>query len=297
MLTINTKDGAVPELPEVETIRAGIADHAVDKTITDVVGADSRLFRNNPRGLATLTDELPGLTISAVQRRGKVMWLTFNDIPDVLVVHLGMSGQVHVAQEDTGERALKKHEHARIILDGGYTLSFIDPRMFGHLTLSQTVVDEGGRTIPAVIGHIALDPFEKADLSPIAVRFSRTRRAVKTVLLDQEMVSGIGNIYADEALHAAKIHGSTPAKDLTAGEAEKILKAAREVMARALKAGGTSFDQYYVDTEGNPGYFERALTVYGRHGKACRECGQTIVRTTLSGRSHFFCPQCQRPRF
>lgn len=294
----------MPELPEVETIRRGLARHAVGKQIEAVVGEDGRLTRNNPGGIFDLRAGLTGKTVAGVDRRGKFMWIAFEETPKVLIVHLGMSGQVHVRElpvqsEDLETRSesnrqpeLGRHEHVRLVLGGGKALSFVDARTFGHLTLSEVSLD-GERLVPSLMSPVARDPLEVPDLGHFLPAFLRTRRPIKSVLLDQHTVSGIGNIYADEALFSRGLHGSTPSNSLQPDQVVQLLAAARDVMLRALKVGGTSFDQFYVDVQGDPGYFERSLRVYGREGKPCPACAAPIEKEVIGGRSHFFCPQCQ----
>ncbi len=288
----------MPELPEVETIRAGLAHRVRGLRVEDIVGGGPRMFRNNPGGFDEVRYVLEGASLSGVERRGKFLWLPLvagDSAPKdpSLVVHLGMSGQVHWQSPNTASPGLKKHEHLWVKLSDGSALSFVDQRTFGHLTASPLVL-RGSRLVPELMGHIAPDPFEQ-DFSPsaVAARGSKSTRAVKTLLLDQEVVSGIGNIYADEALYEAQTNGRERGSDLSAVTWEKILHSAQAVMASALESGGTSFDSLYVDVEGNPGYFSRRLAVYRRSGRPCKRCGATIERTVVGGRSTHFCPRCQ----
>lgn len=281
----------MPELPEVETIRVGLASHVLGQQIVLVRGKGSRLVRNNPQGMQDLHAHLLHARIRGVQRRGKFMWMELDGSDFALVIHLGMSGQVRVTEEKTQE--LERHEHVRLLLDNGKSVSFVDPRTFGHLTISALTPDSSGRIIPEIMGSLAPDPFEDVAPSVFTTAMAKTSRIVKSVLLDQHVVSGIGNIYADEALFRAGLHGSVRAKDLNPDQAVALIGAAKEVMGEALEVGGTSFDALYVNTEGDPGYFERSLRVYGREGEECVECGREIERQILGGRSHFFCSGCQ----
>lgn len=285
----------MPELPEVETIRRGLAHHLAGHTITSMEGAGGRLVRNNPGGLGQLRSALVGATITAVERRGKFMWLVLDGpAEDALVVHLGMSGQVRTATRPRKE--LLRHEHVRLRLDDGRAVRFIDPRMFGHLTLSELAQDAAGRVVPQIALHIAPDLIEldtPEQIEELAARLHTRNRAIKVMLLDQALVSGVGNIYADEGLHRAGVHGAWRGRDQSAAQLQRVLRDSRDVMGRAVKAGGTSFDALYVDVDGNPGYFERELRVYGKRGRACVQCGAPIEREILGGRSHFFCPECQ----
>ena len=286
----------MPELPEVETIRRGLVEHLTGRTITTVEGEGSRLVRKNPGGLPQLEGALLGARVQSVERRGKFMWLVLEgNAEDAVVIHLGMSGQVRTATRAPGE--LDRHEHLRLRLDNGEAVRFFDVRMFGHLTASDLTEDKTGRLVPEIATHIAPDllEFKEDDIGPLAKRFQASRRAVKTLLLDQGLTSGIGNIYADESLFRVAIHGARPGDELGASILRKTLMAARDVMGRAVEAGGTSFDELYVDVDGNPGYFERELRVYGRAGRPCRDCGTLITREVIGGRSHFSCPACQPP--
>lgn len=285
----------MPELPEVETIRRGLAEHLTGRTVETVEGEGSRLVRNNPGGLTQLKTALLGARIKSVERRGKFMWLVLDGpAEEAMVIHLGMSGQVRTARRPRKE--LDRHEHLRLRLSDGSYVRFFDVRMFGHLTVTELGQDPTGRWVPSLALHIAPDLLELKDRAAIlalAQRFEKSQRAVKTMLLDQRLTSGVGNIYADEALFRTRTHGAKTGKDLGAQKLTEVLVAARDVMGQAVKAGGTSFDELYVDVDGNPGYFERELRVYGRKGRACRDCGTPIARLVIGGRSHFFCPTCQ----
>ena len=286
----------MPELPEVETIRRGLAEHAENREVTAVEGLGGRLVRNNPGGMRDL-QALAGQKITRVRRRGKYMWMGFAELPESLVIHLGMSGQVHVHAPQPGGNPppFRKHEHARLTLENRTVISFVDTRTFGELTVSRRVVDAEGEAVPERLFRVAKDPLEVADLNYFVQRSKKTMRPVKTVLMDQAIVSGVGNIYADEALHAARIHGAVPAASLSTQQVLSVLEEARSVMRRAIEVGGTSFDEYYVDVEGNPGYFERSLAVYGRGGQPCSNCGASLLKQVVQGRSHYYCPACQVP--
>lgn len=299
----------MPELPEVETIRKGLQARVVGKTIRVAEGEGGRLTRNNPGGAEQVRSALAGSKIISVERRGKFMWWVLDGPEDSLVVHLGMSGQVRTSSADpelTNEESFQKgpelgrHEHLRLTLDDGSQVHFIDPRMFGQLTLSTLVKDAMGRLIPSSAAHIAPDVLElETDhaVDQLVKQFKSRNRFVKTMLLDQQIVSGIGNIYADEALFASGIQGARQAAKLPLPKLRTLIQECRSVTRRAVKVGGTSFDDLYVDVDGNPGYFERELFVYGREDHPCRRCGTTVKRITLQGRSHFFCPRCQpKPR-
>ncbi len=253
------------------------------------------MFRNNADGPRTVEKAMRGRTITGFGRRGKYLWMTTEEPEDSLVIHLGMSGQVRYfsGRANDDPEARRKHEHLRLDFLGGGGLSFVDPRTFGHLTVSPLAL---GADTPVALQHVAPDPFETIfDLEGVAARGQSSRRLVKNALLDQTLLSGSGNIYADEGLHRAGIWGATRGNQLDRSQWRTVVEACTDAMAEALKVGGTSFDSLYVDVEGNPGYFSRALRVYGRDGKPCPTCGSLIVREVLSGRSHFYCPRCQTP--
>jgi len=292
----------VPELPEVETIRSGLATHVPGSAIEGVEVHAPQVLRRQDGGPGALGDLVVGRTITGAHRRGKFLWLTLAGEDYALLIHLGMSGQVLVRAR---EREPHRHLRVRLALrrqDGSaQDLWFVDQRMFGYLAAVPLGPDpHGGGPIPVTMTHIGPDPFEPALVpgSPLRRRINRRIRAstrgIKAILLDQQVVSGVGNIYADEALWRARVHGARPANRLTAGKVEEILTAATDVMVEALAAGGTSFDALYVDVAGEPGYFERALAAYGRAGQPCLRCGALIVRETYLGRSSFRCPRCQR---
>ncbi len=202
-----------------------------------------------------------------------------------MIAHLGMSGQFRVNQP--GDPQLR---NTRVLfdLDDGAQLRFIDQRMFGHLEF----VPAGGR---CPVPHIALDPFDPVfDPSTVARRMRAKHTTVKRALLDQGLVSGIGNIYADESLWRAKLHFDHPTARLAQARAISLLKHARDVMSEALTAGGTSFDSLYVNINGESGYFERGLDAYGREDQPCRRCATPMVRRRFTNRSSFLCPRCQR---
>ncbi|MFW2513421.1 bifunctional DNA-formamidopyrimidine glycosylase/DNA-(apurinic or apyrimidinic site) lyase [Demequina sp. SO4-13] len=303
----------MPELPEVETVRAGLAPLIGGAVVRETqVLRDScvRLLPGGPGQFAALAD---GARIAAVVRRGKFLWfpLTHAAAPeptDVLSAHLGMSGQFRVHHGPWAEAAAP-HPHCRARLrlerDGArLTLDFLDQRTFGYLHIEPLVPTAdalaGGQgsplaAVPGTVAHIgrdALDPH--LDTAKVLRTWRRGARGIKQVLLDQTLVSGIGNIYADEALWLARIHPERPASAVSAAQARALLDAARAVMARALAQGGTSFDALYVNVNGESGYFSRSLEAYGRAGEPCARCGATIRRESIGGRSTHWCARCQR---
>lgn len=277
----------MPELPEVEVVRRGLDDHVRGRTIASALIRHPRAARRHVGGPEDLGAQLLGATVTGTARRGKYAWLILNE-QDALLMHLGMSGQMLITAP--GE-PVSRHERARFTFtDGGHDLRFDDQRTFGHL-----MFDADGAVLPSPIAHIARDPFDPLfDQEAVVARVKTKRTGIKRALLDQSLVSGIGNIYADEALWAAKVHGETPACSLAKPQISAVIFAAREVMAEALAQGGTSFDSLYVDVTGSSGYFARSLNVYGLAGHPCPRCGASIVREQFMNRSSHFCPRCQR---
>ena len=349
----------MPELPEVETVRAGIADHSLSRPVRAVHVVDARSLRRHLPGPVAFEAALTGRALRGAYRRGKYLWLTLSE-PDgtlaeeALVVHLGMSGQLLVRDEpdedsggesgtETETRAAFDAEprHLRVTLELGPTtagpagapgstsgagqrLLFVDQRIFGGMFLSPLVPDvpaaaagevaseEGTNPgadsnavperflVPQAVKHIARDPLDEF-FDPAAVRrkFLRTSSGIKKVLLDQSVISGVGNIYADEALWRAQLHYAKPARTLTAAQTRELLEAVTQVLRESLAAGGTSFDALYVNVLGESGYFERSLNAYGRAGEPCHRCAEAgrtslIVREPFQNRSSYRCPHCQR---
>lgn len=278
----------MPELPEVEVVRRGLEPALNGRRIESVAVLHPRPVRRHVAGPDDFAATLAGRTFGVPKRRGKFLWLPFAD-GDALLAHLGMSGQFRL---DATGVVLQRHARVLVDLDDGVQLRFVDQRMFGGLSLSR-----GGAELPEEVTHIARDLFDPALERPVLVaRIGSTSRGIKRVLLDQKVVSGIGNIYADEALWAARLHGETPANQLGNAEIEAVLDAARAAMADALAQGGTSFDALYVNVNGESGYFARSLASYGREGEPCTRCGTLIVRERFMNRSSYFCPACQRKR-
>lgn len=290
----------MPELPEVEVVRSGLERHVVGATIDTVEVLHPRPVRRDPHGPAGFASALAGRRIEAVRRRGKYFWLALAG-GDALLGHLGMSGQMLLHEPGAPD---ERHLRVRFglalppttvdgaTLPGGrLEMRFVDQRMFGGLAVS-----DGGADLPAEIAHIARDPIDPAFDDDEFVRRARRRTsAVKRLLLDQGLVSGVGNIYADESLWRARLHGERPGDRLTGPQLRGLLGHVRDVMGQALAQGGTSFDALYVNVNGESGYFDRSLDAYGREGEPCRRCGTPIRRVAFMNRSSFFCPACQRP--
>lgn len=277
----------MPELPEVESVRRGLADGLTGRIITAVTVLHPRPLRRHVLGPDDFAAQLVGRTFTEPRRRGKYLWLPLAD-GDAVLAHLGMSGQFRFSAADAPHIA-----NTRVLIDfadDGPQLRFVDQRMFGGLSLS-----ERGADLPPEIAHIAPDPFDAAyDVDGVVRRLRRKRTGIKRALLDQRLIGGIGNIYADEALWRARTHYARATDTLPRRSALEVLDAARGVMAEALEAGGTSFDSLYVDVNGASGYFDRSLAAYGREGEPCPRCATPIRREAFMNRSSFRCPRCQR---
>ncbi|KQZ24740.1 bifunctional DNA-formamidopyrimidine glycosylase/DNA-(apurinic or apyrimidinic site) lyase [Microbacterium sp. Root553] len=287
----------MPELPEVEVVRAGLAPAATGSTITAVSVLDERALTRHVAGAADFASRLEGRTFSGAERRGKFLWLPLDSDDDALIAHLGMSGQMLLRSPDA---AAERHERIRIFVEhpqhGELAIVFADQRTFGSLAVDRLVPD-GASRIPTQVVHIARDPVDPLFHDADFVRALRRRRsAVKRVLLDQQVISGVGNIYADESLWAARIHPETPADALSTAAVKRLLAEIRIVLAKALAEGGTSFDSQYVNVNGQAGYFAHSLNAYGRGGQPCPRCGTLIVREAFMNRSSHYCPRCQRRR-
>ena len=292
----------MPELPEVEVVRRGLAATLAGSTITsvDIIGPlGMRAVRRHAAGPADFAAAVAGHTVIDVRRRGKYLWWAL-DGGDAVLAHLGMSGQFRIRDADASGRgddaAPGRHTRLRMHLSGSRPrgpetiVDFVDQRTFGGLMFVP-----GGADLPAPIAHIARDPLDPAFHRGRAVATVRRKRSgIKRVLLDQTVISGIGNIYADEALWAARLRYDRPADDLSARSVGALIDATIAVMRAALDKGGTSFDALYVNVNGESGYFDRSLNAYGRAGAPCRRCGTPIRREPFMNRSSFFCPRCQR---
>ncbi|MET9201750.1 bifunctional DNA-formamidopyrimidine glycosylase/DNA-(apurinic or apyrimidinic site) lyase [Gordonia sp. NPDC003585] len=302
----------MPELPEVETVRRGLEAHLVGRRLRTTEVLHPRAARRHVAGDLDLTGRLRDAEVLGVRRRGKYMWLDVGRGDDraAVVVHLGMSGQMLIARAGAPD-----HTHLRIraALDDGNELRFVDQRTFGGWHVDDYVGDTGparfapgGHTedaagqhdsIPESIAHIARDPFDDRFDPAAVIAVIRTKHSeIKRVLLDQTVISGVGNIYADEALWRARLHGSRIADGISRAKLTELLTAVSDVMAEALEVGGTSFDALYVNVNGQSGYFARNLNVYGHEGQPCPRCGRPIQRETFMNRSSHFCPYCQRRR-
>jgi formamidopyrimidine-DNA glycosylase len=277
----------MPELPEVETVRIGLHRHVSDRTIDSVQILHPRVIRRHLAGPDDFAAVLRGGRIDDVRRRGKYLWLTVGE--DALIAHLGMSGQLLIGDRD---RPLTPHVRARFgFADAGPDLRFVDQRTFGQLSFAP-----GGACLPAEIAHIAPDPLDpEFDPERFSSRLRSRHTGIKRALLDQSLMSGVGNIYADESLWRARMHWARATDRLRAADVSRLLAAVREVFTEAIGAGGTSFDSLYVHVNGESGYFDRSLAVYGRQSEPCPRCGTPVRRDKFMNRSSYSCPKCQPP--
>ena len=287
----------MPELPEVEVVRAGLAPAAIGSVITAVSVFDERALTRHTAGAADFVGRLEGRTFTAASRRGKFLWLPLDDAESALIAHLGMSGQLLLRAPDA---VAERHERVRIHIEhpshGELAIVFADQRTFGSLAVDG-LIDDGPSLIPTQVRHIARDPMDEAfDDVRFRMMLAARSSAIKRALLDQGVVSGIGNIYADESLWAARIHPETPANRLSTPSVHRLLAEVRLVLTKALAEGGTSFDAQYVNVNGQAGYFAHSLNAYGRQGQLCPRCGTPIVRESFMNRGSHFCPRCQRRR-
>jgi formamidopyrimidine-DNA glycosylase len=276
----------VPELPEVESVRAGLQRHVAGRSFSDVKVLHPRAARRHLAGPDDFAAALTDRQVGEVRRRGKYLWLTVGE--DALLAHLGMSGQLLVGDP---QAPFGPHLRARFqFSDGGHDLRFVDQRTFGNLAFSP-----GGAELPGLIAHIAPDPLEPSfDDERFAARLKTRKTGIKRALLDQSLISGVGNIYADESLWRAGLHWARATDTLRRSDVLRLMEQVRVVFAEAIRAGGTSFDRLYVQVNGESGYFERSLAVYGREGESCPRCGTPVIREKFMNRSSFSCPKCQR---
>ncbi|RCG19885.1 bifunctional DNA-formamidopyrimidine glycosylase/DNA-(apurinic or apyrimidinic site) lyase [Streptomyces diacarni] len=280
----------MPELPEVEVVRRGLERWVSGRTVTAAEILHPRAIRRHVAGPLDFAGRLAGHRIGAAMRRGKYLWLPVDDGAHAVLAHLGMSGQLLVQPA-----AAPDERHLRVRLtfedaDGG-ELRFVDQRTFGGLSLHPASADG----LPDVIAHIARDPLDpEFDQDAFHAALRRRRTTIKRALLDQSLISGVGNIYADEALWRARLHYDRPTATLTRTQTTELVAHVHDVMTAALAAGGTSFDSLYVNVNGQSGYFERSLDAYGRQDEPCRRCGTPMRRSAWMNRSSYFCPRCQR---
>ncbi|MEU6932158.1 bifunctional DNA-formamidopyrimidine glycosylase/DNA-(apurinic or apyrimidinic site) lyase [Streptomyces sp. NPDC046385] len=281
----------MPELPEVEVVRRGLERWVAGRTVAEVEVLHPRAVRRHLAGGTDFAARLKGQRLGTARRRGKYLWLPLADTDASVLGHLGMSGQLLVQPEDAAD---EKHLRIRVRFadSTGTELRFVDQRTFGGLSLHDNTPDG----LPDVIAHIARDPLDPLfDDAAFQAALRLRRTTVKRALLDQSLISGVGNIYADEALWRSKLHYDRPTATLTRPRSAELLGHVRDVMNAALAAGGTSFDALYVNVNGESGYFDRSLDAYGREGEPCHRCGTPMRRRAWMNRSSYYCPRCQRP--
>ncbi|MCU1410710.1 MAG: bifunctional DNA-formamidopyrimidine glycosylase/DNA-(apurinic or apyrimidinic site) lyase, partial [Rhodoglobus sp.] len=289
----------MPELPEVEVVRAGLEPAVTGATVESVAVYDERSLRRHAGPSEDFIDRLTGRRMLAPERRGKFMWIPLSPVvepvetPEALVLHLGMSGQVLLRDRTTDDlrtRIRLELEHPE---HGPLRLNFVDQRIFGSMaidTLVQTK-DHPLQLVPTSVAHIARDPMdERFDDAAFLTRLAKKNTTIKRALLDQTLISGVGNIYADESLWGAKIHYDQPTATLTRPRAKLLLAEVRAVLRQALAEGGTSFDEQYLNVNGVSGYFAHSLKAYGQQGEPCPRCGRPIVREQFMNRGSHFCP-------
>ena len=284
----------MPELPEVESVRLGLLTHAVGRRICRVTVFSDRAVRRHLAGRADFESAVAGHQVLDVRRRGKYLWWVLED-DDAILAHLGMSGQFRVGSAGGSQGGPLDHPHLRVrfTFDDAGHIDFLDQRTFGGM-----VFLPGQAELPGPIRHLARDPMDPAfSLDGAVAAIRRRRTELKRALLDQTVISGIGNIYADEALWRARVNYARSTAALTRPVVRRVLHSAEQVLAEALAAGGTSFDALYVNVNGESGYFDRSLAAYGRQDRPCPRCGAPIRRDPFMNRSSFYCPVCQpRPR-
>jgi len=301
----------MPELPEVEVVRAGMHPAVTNALVTGVEIFDERSLRRHVTSALSFADQLTGRRILAAVRRGKFLWLPL-DSGRALVIHLGMSGQVLLRTPGAAmDRMLRIRLSLQHPTHGELWVHFVDQRIFGSMAIDDMGPTRDGlpggysgtaevdgpwqQRIPSQVAHIARDPIDPSfDARAFFAALKRKNTDIKRALLDQNLISGIGNIYADEALFAARIHYEQRASSLSPAKAKALLTAVRVILHRALAEGGTSFDAQYVNVNGQSGYFSHSLQAYGRHGRPCSRCGTLMVREQFMNRGSHFCPRCQR---
>ncbi|MCT2041850.1 bifunctional DNA-formamidopyrimidine glycosylase/DNA-(apurinic or apyrimidinic site) lyase [Pseudoclavibacter alba] len=294
----------MPELPEVEVVRLGLAQAVTDAVVARVEVFDERGLTRHPAGAADFAAQLEGAVLAEPRRRGKFLWVPFASsadavAPRALMTHLGMSGQMLLREPGPVD---DRHLRVRIGVEGPagrFDIAFVDQRTFGSLAVDRLIStpDVASELVPSQALHIARDPLDPYFQEQAVIEALRRRRSpIKAALLDQTLVSGIGNIYADESLWMARLNPRQPACTISTRKLRELLGAVRLVLEKALAEGGTSFDAQYVNVNGQAGYFAHSLHAYGRHGKPCDRCGRALIREQFQNRNSHFCPKCQRLR-
>ena len=297
----------MPELPEVETVRAGLASHVIGALVNEIEVHDSRSLKRNFSGLDGFVNELTGERLQGVIRRGKFLWLPLTATRAV-VCHLGMSGQVLVRSKEFGDDKLTRIT-LRLIKPSGEEIEmrFVDQRLFGGMQIDDLLETgegvpaghfpegEASSMIPVSVSHIARDPLDpNFDAGLVVSKMRKRSSGIKRVLLDQNLMSGIGNIYADETLWRTRLNYDRPASIISAKKLNDVIEVAKDVLGEAVERGGTSFDEQYKNVNGESGYFSQDLNAYSRAGLPCQRCGSAIKREAWANRSSYFCPKCQR---
>jgi len=284
-------------------VRAGLEPAVTGARVTSVTVLDERSLRRHDGPSEDFVDRLTGRTFLAPRRRGKFLWIPLDDdrvtTPEALVVHLGMSGQVLLREPGTDDALTRIRIDIEHPGAGPLLLNFVDQRIFGSMAIDRlaSAPDFVDETVPSQVAHIARDPLDpRFDDARFFTRLAAKKTTIKRALLDQTLVSGIGNIYADESLWAARVHYDQPTATLSRARARGLLSEVRAVLNRALAEGGTSFDAQYLNVNGQSGYFSHSLNAYGQQGKPCPRCGRPIVREQFMNRGSHFCAHCQRVR-
>jgi formamidopyrimidine-DNA glycosylase len=280
----------VPELPEVETVRAGLAQHLVRAKVSSIEISDVRSLKRNVAGVQGFVDELTGSTLQAVVRRGKFLWLPLSS-ERALVGHLGMSGQILVRTPDfASDPQTRVVIHVETEAGDPLEIRFVDQRLFGGLMIDDLTPTPDG----LYVAHIARDLLDPHfDAEAVAAKMTKKNSGIKRVLLDQNLLSGIGNIYADESLWLAELHYDKPASSISKKKHLELIDIAADVLRKAVAQGGTSFDEQYKNVNGESGYFSQSLNAYGMTGLPCKRCGTPIKREAWANRGSHFCPRCQ----
>ena len=290
----------MPELPEVEVVRAGLEPAVTGAVVESVEILDERSLRRHAGPAEDYVDRLTGARLETPRRRGKFLWIPVADAGEALVVRLGMSGQVLLRAPDAPvDRLTRIVTRVRHPEHGPLRLDFVDQRIFGSMALDALVAtpDVAGDTVPTQVAHIARDPMDAAfDERRFLAALAKKDTGIKRAMLDQTLISGIGNIYADEALWAARLHYAQPTRSISRAKARELLGEVRSVLTKALAEGGTSFDAQYVNVNGASGYFSHSLNVYGQQGEPCPRCGTVVIRESFMNRGSHLCPRCQRVR-
>ncbi len=308
----------MPELPEVETVRAGLAPALTNATVKSIEILDVRSLKRHLAGPKDFEKTLVGSKILGVVRRGKFLWMPLEidgeKLPLALVGHLGMSGQMLLRKPGSpADKLTRVVIHAETPRGKELEFRFIDQRIFGSLAIDELVPTIDGKPggfsngvgvgkwwrdlIPRSAAHIARDPLDESfDVETVKTKFKKKTSGVKRVLLDQQVLSGVGNIYADEALWQSKLHYDQPANTISGPSFETLIASVKQILEAALAQGGTSFDEQYKNVNGESGYFDVSLNAYGMTDIPCRRCGTPIRRESWMNRGSHFCPKCQKPR-